>query len=124
VVWPPPPGAEEIPEPPENPEPELLAGPDEPVDVPAGEPVPDDVAALPVELPELVVLAWDEPGSAYATTPATATPAAPTAAVAARSRDWPRRRATVAAATGHVAPGRGCEPGSPRGASLSRSRPG
>lgn len=105
MVWPPPPGAAEIPEPPENPEPELLAEPDEPVDMPAGEPVPGDVAALPVELPEPVVLAWDEPGSAYATTPATATPAAPTATVAARSRDWPRRRATAAAATGHAAAG-------------------
>jgi hypothetical protein len=66
VVWPPPPGATEIPELPENPEPpvaaepELLAEPeepDEPVDVLAEEPVFCDAAALPVEPPDPVVLA-------------------------------------------------------------------
>jgi hypothetical protein len=114
VVWPPPPGAAEIPELPENPEPpvaaepELLAEPEEagePVDVLAEEPDFCDADALPVELPELVVLARDEPGRAYATAPATARPAAPTAMVAARSRDWPRRRAAAAAATGRACPG-------------------
>jgi hypothetical protein len=108
VVWPPPCVAE-IPELPENPEPpvaaepELLAEPDEPVEVPAEEPVFCDAAALPVEPPEPVVLAWDEPGSAYATTPVTARPAAPTATVAARSRDRPCRRAAATAATGRAA---------------------
>jgi len=76
VVWPPP-GATEIPEPPENPElpvspeppvssePELLAEPeeaDEPLELPAEEPACCDAA--PVEPPELVVLACDEPGRA------------------------------------------------------------
>jgi hypothetical protein len=121
VVWLPAPCAAEIPEPPEDPEPpvpaepELLAEPDEPVAVPAEEPVCCDAAALPVELPELVVLAWDEPGRAYATTPATARPAAPTVTVVARSRDWPRRRAAAAAVTCRAAPG---------GASSPRARSG
>ena len=107
----PPPDAEEIPELPDNPEPELLAEPeeaDEPVDVPAEVPEFCDAAALPVELPEPVVLAWDEPGRAYATTPAAARPAAPTVTVTARSRAWPRRRASAAAATGRA--GRGGTP--------------
>jgi hypothetical protein len=114
VVWPPP-CAAEIPELPENPEPpvtaepELLAEPDEPVEVPAEEPVCCD-AALPLEPPEPVVLAWDEPGRAYATTPVTATPAAPTATVAARSRDRPCRRATAAVTVGRAAPCGACLP--------------
>ena len=104
MVWPPP-CAAEIPEPPENPdppvaaEPELLAEPDEPVFCDAAP----------------VVLAWDEPGSAYARTPVTARPAAPTATVVARSRDRPCRRATAAAATGRAAP---------PGASVPRPGPG
>ena len=106
MVWPPP-GATEIPELPENPEPPVAAEPeepDEPVDVPAEEPVLCDAAALPLELPEPVVPVWDEPGRAYATTPAAARPATPIATVAARSRDWPCRRAATAAATGHAGP--------------------
>jgi hypothetical protein len=86
-------------------EPELLAEPeeaDEPVNVPAEEPVFCDAAALPVEPPEPVVLAWDEPGRAYATTPAAARPATPIVTVVARSRDWPSRRAAAAAATGRA----------------------
>jgi hypothetical protein len=72
VVWPPEPCAEEIPEPPENPE--LLEEPEfawelepleEPDDVPLLEPEPLEDAALPVlpldPLP-LAVLACDDPG--------------------------------------------------------------
>ncbi|MBO0816610.1 MAG: hypothetical protein J2P30_15895, partial [Actinobacteria bacterium] len=74
MVWPLPCAAEipELPEDPEPPmdlEPPLLAEPeeaDEPVDVLAEEPELCDPAALPVEPLEPVVLAWDEPGSAYA----------------------------------------------------------
>jgi len=89
-------------------EPELFAEPeepDEPVDVPAEEPLFCDAAALPVEPPEPVVLAWDEPGRAYATTPAAAMPATPTVTVAARSLDRPRLRAAAAAVTGRAGPG-------------------
>ena len=109
----PPPDAEEIPELPDNPEPELLAEPeeaDEPVDVPAEVPEFCDAAALPVELPEPVVLACDEPGRVYATTPATARPAAPTATVAARSRERPRCRAAAACAVGRAVQSRGPPP--------------
>ncbi len=73
MVWPPEPCAEEIPEPPDNPE---LAGPEEPelaeepepladppeLDEPDEAPEPLDAAALPEEL--LVVLACDDPGNA------------------------------------------------------------
>lgn len=69
MVWLPAPCAAEIPEPEPlgDVEPELLAEPaepDEPVGRPADEPEFCDAAALPVELPEFVVLAWDEPGRA------------------------------------------------------------
>jgi len=69
VVWLPAPCAAEIPEPEPlgDVAPELLAEPaepDEPVGRPADEPEFCDAAALPVELPEFVVLAWDEPGRA------------------------------------------------------------
>lgn len=123
MVWLPAPCAPEIPELPENPEPPVAVEPepfaapedaDEPVDVPPEEPL-FCAAALPVEPPEPLLPVWDEPGSAYATTPAEARPAAPTATVTARSRDRPRCRAAVAAATGHTAP---------RGALLSRPCPG
>ena len=43
-----------------------------------------------------VVVVWVTPGSVYATAPATTRPAAPAATVAARSRAFPRRRATTA----------------------------
>jgi len=123
VVCPPPPGAEEIPELPKDPEPPVAAEPElfaepeeadesseEPVEVSSEEPVRCDAAAFPAELPEPAVLAWDEPGRAYATAPATARPAAPTATVTARSRDWPRRRAAAAAVTGPAAPGEAWRP--------------
>jgi hypothetical protein len=66
VVWPPAPGAAEIPEPPVTAEPELLAEPeeaDESSEVSSEEPVRCD-AAFPVELPEPEVLGCDEPGRA------------------------------------------------------------
>jgi hypothetical protein len=73
VVWPPPPCTGEIPELPENPEPPLTAEPEapaepeeagEPLELAAEEPACCDAVPLPVEPPELVVLAWDEPGRA------------------------------------------------------------
>jgi hypothetical protein len=69
VVWPPPPGAAEIPDPPVAAEPELFAeleeadeSSEEPVEVSSEEPVRCDAAAFPVELPEPEVLGCDEPG--------------------------------------------------------------
>ena len=58
----------------------------EPLDEPDEVPEPVDAAALPEEP---VVLACDDPGSAKATTPATARPAAPIPAVTVRTRARP-----------------------------------
>ncbi len=96
-----------LPEEPELPEdPELLADPamlDDPA-LPEDELVPDEpLELLPAEappVPALAVLVWcAAPGRVKAITPAPTSPAAPTPAVAARSRACPRRRAAAAART-------------------------
>jgi hypothetical protein len=91
----------ELPDDPLLPEdPELL---DDPVPLEA-EPVPDEeLEPLPADDEEpvpapLAVLVWCvAPGRAKTITPAPTRPAAPTLAVAARSRACPRRRAAAAA---------------------------
>jgi hypothetical protein len=91
VVWLPVPCAEE------TPDPELL----DDTELPAAEVPPDDPLEPPPAEDELPVAAaapvvCAEPGRAKAIKPAPATPAAPTAAVTARSRACPRRLAATA----------------------------
>ena len=63
-------------------------------DVPL-EPLPEEELPVPEPLDAAVLEVWAEPGSVKATTPAPARPAAPTAAVTARNRACPRRRAAA-----------------------------
>lgn len=100
MVWLPEPCPEETPDPEPLDDPELLDEPellDDPELVEA-ELVPDEplepLAAE--EVPPAVLAACVEPGRANATTPVPARPAAPTAAVTARSRACPRRLAAAA----------------------------